>query len=167
MFTETAISRGTLILGSPAPTLFTPHQIIDIDINESQNKPSLGNSSQDPHINPDLSGLQKQPQSDLDTAAAPATPILAYDPAWLAITRAFHPYFSLTRAQLPFPDEQTARASVETELAWVMEHVPKKLGGWEVVTCQQFWRGVPDVTQEPRRSHGQREFVSARISDIN
>ena len=134
-----------------------PHQIIDVDSNELQHKPSLGSSNQ-----ADLAGLQKQPQSNSDAAATSTTPTLAYDPAWLAITRAFHPYFTLTRAQLPFPDEQTARASVERELAWVMQHVPKKLGGWEIVACQQFWRGVPDGEQEPRRSNGQREFVSAQ-----
>jgi len=132
---------------------FAPHQIIDVDP-----EPSLGNSSQDLHTNPDLSGLQNQPQSNLDAAATPTTPTLAYDPTWLAITRAFHPYFTLTRTQLPFPDEPTARASVETELTWVMEHVPKKLGGWEITACQQFWRGVPDVEQEARRNDGQREF---------
>ncbi|KAJ7231280.1 lariat debranching enzyme, C-terminal domain-containing protein [Mycena haematopus] len=39
-------------------------------------------------------------------------PRLTYDPEWLAISRAFHPFLSLTHHQRPFPLEDAARALV-------------------------------------------------------
>ncbi|KAH7886925.1 lariat debranching enzyme, C-terminal domain-containing protein [Phlebopus sp. FC_14] len=53
-------------------------------------------------------------------------PKLTYDPEWLAITRAFHPYFSASRHQASYPDEATARARVAEELSWVKENIVRK-----------------------------------------
>ncbi|KAI0093086.1 lariat debranching enzyme, C-terminal domain-containing protein [Irpex rosettiformis] len=50
-------------------------------------------------------------------------PVLAYDPEWLAITRAFNPLMSTSRYQLRYPDESEARAAVAKELKWVEENV--------------------------------------------
>ncbi|KIJ61557.1 hypothetical protein HYDPIDRAFT_115714 [Hydnomerulius pinastri MD-312] len=64
--------------------------------------------------------------SDASPPATPkgnARPILTYDPEWLAITRAFHPYFSDTRHQATYPDEATARARVSEEITWVEENI--------------------------------------------
>ncbi|KAG6835406.1 hypothetical protein H0H93_001784 [Arthromyces matolae] len=68
-------------------------------------------------------------------------PKISFDPHWLAITRAFHPYMSLNRWTLPLPDEATLRASIQNELAWVKQNLPRKLnGGWAVDECQKFVR---------------------------
>ncbi|KAG6829778.1 hypothetical protein H0H87_010293 [Tephrocybe sp. NHM501043] len=79
------------------------------------------------------------PEFDKEKTATLSTqPTISFDPAWLAITRAFHPYFSRAPTQ-DFPDEDLARTLVEDELKWVNEHVPKKLGGsWAVGNCQKF-----------------------------
>lgn len=62
---------------------------------------------------------------DVDAPALePGTPVvLAFDPEWLAIQRAFHPWFSTTRGQRPFPDEAEARAMIAKELEWVRANV--------------------------------------------
>lgn len=62
------------------------------------------------------------------TSAEPGTdaytsPVLEFDPEWLAITRAFHPWFSTTHQQPPFPDETEARAAVATAMQWVVENL--------------------------------------------
>ncbi|KAG5639606.1 hypothetical protein H0H81_010808 [Sphagnurus paluster] len=79
-----------------------------------------------------------------ESSLAISEPTLSYDPAWLAITRAFHPNLSLTRMQAAFPEEVHARALVERELEWVKAHVPPKLGGaWSVEACQTFTQTAP------------------------
>ncbi|KAF8966394.1 lariat debranching enzyme, C-terminal domain-containing protein [Flammula alnicola] len=50
-------------------------------------------------------------------------PLLSFDPEWLAITRAFHPWLSTTRQQPPFPEEAEARALVAKELEWVKKNI--------------------------------------------
>jgi len=50
-------------------------------------------------------------------------PKLTYDPEWLAITRAFHPYLSTDRTQSTYPDEDTAREMIRRELEWVKSNV--------------------------------------------
>ncbi|KAH0579198.1 hypothetical protein H2248_003350 [Termitomyces sp. 'cryptogamus'] len=77
---------------------------------------------------------------------SPAGPTLSFDPVWLAITRAFHPYFSLSRMQAAFPSETHARALVECELKWVNDNVPHKLdGGWAILDCQKFVVTAPPI----------------------
>ncbi|KAH9921010.1 lariat debranching enzyme, C-terminal domain-containing protein [Fomitopsis serialis] len=61
-------------------------------------------------------------------------PVLSFDPEWLAITRAFHPYMSTGLNQLTYPDESTARAAVEKDLEWVKEHVKAT----KIEECQAF-----------------------------
>jgi len=61
-------------------------------------------------------------------------PVVSFDPEWLAITRAFHPYMSTGLNQLSYPDESTARAAIEKDLEWVKEHVK----AMKVEECQAF-----------------------------
>ena len=74
-------------------------------------------------------------------------PELTYDPEWLAITRAFHPYMSLSPEQVPFPTEAQARELVRNELAWVMENIEtragEKPGSRSIHDCQQFVMTAP------------------------
>lgn len=41
---------------------------------------------------------------------------MTYDPEWLAITRAFHPFLSLTPYQTPLPPLETMKQMVSDEL---------------------------------------------------
>lgn len=50
-------------------------------------------------------------------------PTVTFDPEWLAISRAFHPYMSLSRSQRPYPDEAEARESVKKEMEWIKSHI--------------------------------------------
>ncbi|KAF9493420.1 DBR1-domain-containing protein [Pleurotus eryngii] len=81
------------------------------------------------------------------TPPSPAKPTLQYDPEWLAITRAFDPYFSLRVQQLPFPEEAEARAMVAKELAWVEANLNGGNGSdgrcKNVQECQQFVMTAP------------------------
>ena len=73
---------------------------------------------------------------------------MSYDPEWLAITRAFQPYFSLEHKPAIYPNADDARAAVSREWDWVHAHIPPKLnlgsgtgdGGdqWPVDACQRF-----------------------------
>ncbi|KAG6896541.1 hypothetical protein C0992_007537 [Termitomyces sp. T32_za158] len=86
------------------------------------------------------------PASDQTKSSSSAKPTLSFDPVWLAITRAFHPNFSLSSTQPAFPSETHARALVERELKWVNEHVPQKLdGGWAISDCQRFVATAPSI----------------------
>ncbi|RPD55397.1 DBR1-domain-containing protein [Lentinus tigrinus ALCF2SS1-7] len=60
---------------------------------------------------------------DVETPTSSSPPTLAFDPEWLAITRAFNQHMSLARNQATYPDEAPARAAVARELEWVHEHV--------------------------------------------
>ncbi|KAH9927026.1 lariat debranching enzyme, C-terminal domain-containing protein [Amylocystis lapponica] len=64
-----------------------------------------------------------------------SAPILAYDPEWLAITRAFHPYISFDRSQPTYPNEAEARSAVRKELAWVKANV---LSGREILRVDDY-----------------------------
>ncbi|KAI0066376.1 DBR1-domain-containing protein [Artomyces pyxidatus] len=77
-----------------------------------------------------------------------ATPVLAYDAEWLAITRAFAPLLSTARQQPPFPKIKDAWERVETNLEWVRANVAKKLGAdWRVDACQTFAMTAPGPAQ--------------------
>ncbi|KAH9986833.1 Metallo-dependent phosphatase-like protein [Russula compacta] len=80
------------------------------------------------------------------TSAPGTTPLLSYDPEWLAITRAFQPYLSREYKQAHYPDPDAARAAVAREWDWVHAHVLPKLDDgssscWRVEACQRFIPG--------------------------
>jgi len=91
---------------------------------------------------PPASEAEADPSSSSQVSSSSSTPRLTYDPHWLAITRAFHSFISLSRAQKPFPDEPTAREMVSRELDWVKQNVP--CGGLvKVEDVQVFSRTAP------------------------
>ena len=61
------------------------------------------------------------PQSQ--RSSSNSNPSLSFDPEWLAITRAFQPWFSVIQQQPPFPEEAEARALVAREREWVSKNV--------------------------------------------
>ncbi|TFK45893.1 hypothetical protein OE88DRAFT_1648923 [Heliocybe sulcata] len=85
----------------------------------------------------------------------PSRPTIAFDPEWLAITRAFQPYLSLSSSQPAFPDEPTARQRVAEEMAWVRENVYGGEGSEKekrVGEVQKFVMSAPGPTKgEDRR----------------
>ena len=89
-------------------------------------------------------------------------PVLAFDPEWLAITRAFQPYFSTSRIQPAFPGETQAVASVRQELDWVMQHI----GTRRVEECQTFCRTAPGPLPEEAKIGRQREWCSISSVDF-
>jgi len=82
------------------------------------------------------------------------SPLPTYDPEWLAITRAFHQYFTATRQQAIYPDEPTARARVSAELEWVEENIVHKATDdstkppLSVDNCQTFVQTAPGPGSE-------------------
>lgn len=91
--------------------------------------------------------------------------MLAYDPEWLAITRAFNGYMSLERRQSVYPDEAPAREAVTKELAWVKENLLKDKDGdvLKVEDVQQFSQVAPGpANDEPRTPR-----ESARIASVD
>ncbi|KAF8999137.1 lariat debranching enzyme, C-terminal domain-containing protein [Cyathus striatus] len=88
------------------------------------------------------------PSSDPPTTTTPTTPQLYLDPEWLAITRAFQPFFSRTKHQPAFPPESEARALVATSLAWVKKNVKVDTEGRiPVVDWQRFEMIAPGPGQ--------------------
>ncbi|EGN99421.1 hypothetical protein SERLA73DRAFT_182390 [Serpula lacrymans var. lacrymans S7.3] len=80
-------------------------------------------------------------------------PTLTFDPEWLAIIRAFHPYFSMSRRQAVYPEEAAARAQVAEELSWVKAHISSTEEGEtsdlrEVESCQVFVQTAPGPGSE-------------------
>ena len=98
------------------------------------------------------------------------SPILTYDPEWLAITRAFHQCFATTHRQASYPDEPTARARVSTELIWVEENIVHKAASDSISTksplsvdnCQVFVRTAPGPGGEGNAKFQQREFTTSK-----
>lgn len=96
------------------------------------------------------------------------SPILSYDPEWLAIARAFHRYFTTTRQQATYPDEPTARTLVSAELNWVEENIARKATSdgakspLRVDNCQVFVQTAPGHRGEGDAKFQQREFMDSK-----
>jgi lariat debranching enzyme len=89
-------------------------------------------------IDYEISNEQLSPE----TAHSP--PVLSFDPEWLAISRAFHPWLSTSKPQRSFPVEEEARTMIKEELEWVSKNVPGKLDGAFLVSeCQTFVPTAP------------------------
>ena len=85
-------------------------------------------------------------------------PLLSYDPEWLAITRAFHLYLSLTRQQSRFPEESEARALIAGAAKWVEKHVKTdEQGAIPVAHPQTFVMTAPGPGSEGPAKSRQRE----------
>ncbi|KAI8974154.1 DBR1-domain-containing protein [Trametes punicea] len=88
---------------------------------------------------------------DIDVPSpSPGSPVLAFDPEWLAITRVFNQYMSLGRSQSTYPDEGPARDAVQQSLDWVKEHVlaGKGNGLARVDEVQQFVMTAPGPAKD-------------------
>ena len=87
-----------------------------------------------------------------------AQPVLSFDPEWLAITRAFHPFLSTTQHQPSFPEEAEAKAMVSKELEWVIQNVEQdERGDILVSNYQTFTITAPGPGSEGNGRFKQRE----------
>jgi lariat debranching enzyme len=85
-------------------------------------------------------------------------PSLAFDPEWLAITRAFLPWFSTSEHQRPFPEEHDARALVVKEREWVHQHIKTNQDGEiPVADHQRFAMTAPGPGKEGADQRRQRK----------
>ena len=66
-------------------------------------------------------------------------PKFEFDPEWLAIVRAFHPYLSTTHLQPSLPDAAQAADSLKKASDWVKQNVGDK----SILGCQTFWMTAP------------------------
>jgi lariat debranching enzyme len=99
--------------------------------------------------------LTSAPEPSNDDSDCPI-PVLTYDPEWLSIARAFHPLFSTTAVQPPFPPEEEAREMVRQAREWVTEHV---YGGDEsqpkrIEEVQQFVMTAPGPSESDESKRG-------------
>lgn len=63
---------------------------------------------------------------EVPTPESDSPPRLQFDPEWLAITRAFHPWLSLTPNQRPLPSHEEGRKLIEEARKWIEENVVKR-----------------------------------------
>ncbi|KAF8218311.1 lariat debranching enzyme, C-terminal domain-containing protein [Mycena galopus ATCC 62051] len=83
----------------------------------------------------------------------PPGPRLTYDPEWLAISRAFHPFLSLARNQSAFPLEDAARALVADARTQIAADLAAREPGLdiddlEVTQVQEFVMTAPGPGRE-------------------
>ncbi|KAJ7471318.1 lariat debranching enzyme, C-terminal domain-containing protein, partial [Mycena galericulata] len=93
------------------------------------------------------------PADDKGKGKASAPPRLTYDPEWLAISRAFHPFLSLTHMQRAFPPEEAARALVTEARTWIEDDLRARepgldLDDLEVGQVQEFTMTAPGPGRE-------------------
>ncbi|RXW18345.1 hypothetical protein EST38_g7511 [Candolleomyces aberdarensis] len=111
---------------------------------------------------------------DIDVPSPNPTPVISFDPEWLAINRALHQWFSTTQYQPPLPDEQEARAMVAKELEWVNANIEKDEHGFiPVEDWQTFVKTAPtlgsdgDVKEEQPPAYTNPQTVSfCKMLDI-
>lgn len=90
---------------------------------------------------------------DVPTKEFSGTPLMTFDPEWLAITRAFHPHLSTNRTQPRLPDERQSKDMITKELDWVLHNVGEKQDGIVNVTdVQTFWPTAPGSGDQTRKS---------------
>lgn len=99
---------------------------------------------------------------DIEPPISKPNVTLSFDPEWLAISKAFHPWFSKTKFQRPFPDEAEARAMIAKELEWVNANIKKNEDG---VIPVDDWQTF-EVTAPGPGSEGADKFKQRECSDI-
>jgi len=95
-------------------------------------------------------------------------PKLTFDPEWLAILRAFHPFFSMRRHQPDYPDEATAPTKVAKEMESLnvrnnetsSSDAPLP-GFWSILDCQTFVQNAPGPRSEGAQKNQQHEYTNS------
>jgi hypothetical protein len=63
---------------------------------------------------------------DIPTPESDSPPKLEFDPEWLAITRAFHPWLSLSPNQRPLPNQEEGRRLIDEAREWIQANVVER-----------------------------------------
>jgi len=63
---------------------------------------------------------------EIPTPVSDSPPRLQFDPEWLAITRAFHPWLTLTPNQRPLPSVEEGKRLIAEARFWIDENVVKR-----------------------------------------
>jgi hypothetical protein len=63
---------------------------------------------------------------EIPTPVSDSPPRLQFDPEWLAITRAFHPWLTLTPNQRPLPSVEEGKRLIAEARVWIDENVVKR-----------------------------------------
>ncbi|TIB63684.1 hypothetical protein E3P77_03456 [Wallemia ichthyophaga] len=77
-------------------------------------------------------------EAETDDRNASHRPFFTFDPYWLAITRAYHPFMSTQDSQT-LPLEEEAKREIDVQLQWAKEY----LSNVEVESVQQFVKTAP------------------------
>ncbi|KAJ7621115.1 lariat debranching enzyme, C-terminal domain-containing protein [Roridomyces roridus] len=90
---------------------------------------------------------------DIDVATSSSVPRLTFDPEWLAISRAFHPFLSLAYTQRAFPQEEVARTLVAEARKSIADEMRAREPGLdiedlEVTQVQEFVTTAPGPGHE-------------------
>jgi lariat debranching enzyme len=85
-------------------------------------------------------------------------PRFTYDIEWLGVTRAFHPYLSLTREQTPLPALEKAKELVKNEVEWVKQRFDGKAPLVESVQVFSMTAPGPDLSKEKKGRYLDRAF---------
>ncbi|GJJ14916.1 hypothetical protein Clacol_009186 [Clathrus columnatus] len=70
------------------------------------------------------------------------SPYITFDPEWLAITRALHPFLSLQRNQKHVPRSEELQKLVDTERVWITQNLADG-GSIEIGQIQEFTPTAP------------------------
>ncbi len=102
-----------------------------------------------------------------ETQPTGESPKMTFDPAWLAISRAFQPLLSLHIQQQPLPSDPTIlKATIEKELAWIRENLQDG-GAPEVSSIQRFERTAPAPGEPGGDAPGPGKPTASAIACVN
>ena len=94
---------------------------------------------------------------DIDAPDSHNPPKLTFDPEWLAISRAMHPYLSVSQRQVPLPSAKALKIRIGNAAAWVKEHIGEDK---EIASVQTFSMTSPKSTPGlAGKNYPQRESV--------
>lgn len=93
---------------------------------------------------------------EVESPSESCPPVMTFDPLWLAITKAFHPYMSLRYKANPLPQNfEDLRQAVAHQLHWLQQNLPEG-GRVPISEIQQFCQTAPissaDVAKSQRES---------------
>jgi lariat debranching enzyme len=103
---------------------------------------------------------------DVDPPTPSEEVVLTFDPAWLAITRAFHPLLSLSTQASKLPEDLTViKGTIDRELAWIKANL-KDGGRVPILEVQQFVKTAP-APGDPKGDSKEMRTFARRCRDAS
>jgi lariat debranching enzyme len=107
---------------------------------------------------------------EVPTPESDSPPRLQFDLEWLAITRAFHPWLSLTPNQRPLPSHEEGKKLIEEARKWIEENVvkremPMKAGMPAIEAVAPVMQGVDEQggDEVAEKQEGQDQSVAPEV----